>query len=123
MPAIMSKPSIWSSPNFMSERHLRVESLLREMIASYVVSEANPFPLITITSVSVSPDYRNATVFFTTIPEDKEQDALIFLRRAGGDMRHYVQKKSDLKIVPSLQFSVDSGERARQHLDNIAKNI
>jgi ribosome-binding factor A len=107
----------------MSERHLRVESLLREMIATYVVHEANPDPMITITSVSVSPDYRNATVFFTTIPESKEQDALVFLKRAGSEMRRFVQKKSDLKITPSLQFSVDSGERARQYLDNVAKNI
>ena len=107
----------------MSERHLRVESLLREMIASYVVAEANPFPLITITSVSVSPDYRNATVFFTTIPEEKEQDALIFLKRAGGDMRHFVQKKSDLKITPNLVFAVDSGERAGQYLDTVANKI
>lgn len=107
----------------MSERHLRVESLLREMIATYVASEANPDPLITITSVSVSPDYRNATIFFTTIPESKEQNALIFLNRAGGEIRRFVQKKSDLKITPSLTFAIDSGERARQYLDTVAKNI
>lgn len=107
----------------MSERHLRVESLLREMIATYVVSEANPDPMITITSVSVSPDYRNATVFFTTIPESKEQDALVFLKRSGSDMRRFVQKKSDLKITPNLEFAVDSGERARQYLDTVASKI
>lgn len=107
----------------MSDRHLRVESLLREMIATYVVAEANPDPLITITSVSVSPDLRNATVFFTTIPESKEQAALVFLKRAGSEIRHFVQKKSNLKITPNFEFSVDSGERARQYLDTVAKNI
>lgn len=96
---------------------------MRELIATFVATEANPDPLITITSVSVSPDYRNATVYFTTIPENKEQDALIFMKRAGSEMRHFVQKKSDLKIVPSLTFSIDGGERARQHLDDVARGI
>ncbi len=107
----------------MSERQLRVESLLREMIATYIATEANPFPLITVTAVRIAPNYRNATVYFTTIPDDKEQDALIFMKRAGGDIRHFILKKSDLKIVPNLQFAVDIGERARQHLDEVAKNI
>jgi ribosome-binding factor A len=45
------------------------------------------------------------------------------MKRAGGDIRHFILKKSDLKIVPNLQFAVDIGERARQHLDEVAKNI
>ena len=88
-----------------------------------MAGEANTDPLITITAVSISPDYRKATVFFTTIPDNKEQDALVFLKRSGGDMRRFVMSKSDLKIVPSLEFSIDSGERARQYLDEVAKNI
>ena len=99
----------------MNDRHQRVESLLRELAAEFTATEANSNPLITITSVSVSPDYRNATVYFTTIPEDKEQDALIFMHRSGTDMRSFIMKKSDLKIVPSLKFSIDGQERLRQH--------
>jgi ribosome-binding factor A len=107
----------------MSDRHQRVESLLRELVAEYVSVEANSTPLITITQVSVSPDYRQATVYFTTIPEDREQDALIFMQRAGGDLRGHVMKKSDLKFIPNFTFSVDGGERARQYLDTIASKI
>lgn len=107
----------------MSDRHLRVESLIRELVASFVVTEANPNPLITITNVSTSPDYRNATIYFTTIPTEKEQDALIFLQRAATHIRQHVKKKSNLKIIPNFKFSVDSGERARQHIDEIASKI
>lgn len=104
------------------DRHQRVESLLRELAASFVLSEANPNPLITITRVSSSPDYRNATVYFTTIPENREQDALIFMKRFGSEMRQYIRKKSDLKIIPSLQFSVDGTERLRQHHGGAAES-
>ena len=99
----------------MNDRHHKVESLLRELVAEFTAVEANSNPLITITSVSVSPDYRNATIFFTTIPEEKEQDALIFMQRSGGDMRGHIMKKSDLKIIPNLKFSIDGTERVRQH--------
>ncbi len=107
----------------MSERHERVESLIRELAASFIQTEANPDPLITVTHVGSSPDYRRATVFFTTIPEGKEQDALIFLKRSGSEMRHFIKKKSNLKIIPHLDFEVDFGERHRQHTDEILSHL
>lgn len=107
----------------MSERHLRVESLIKEIIASYIQHEANTDPLITVTRASTSPDYRRITIFFTTIPDGREEDALIFLKRIGGDLRNYVKRKSNLKIIPFLEFSVDYGERHRQHIDEIARKI
>ena len=106
-----------------ADRHDRVESLLIEMVASFIQGEANPDPLITVTKVTTSPDYKNATVYITTIPSGREDDALIFLQRMGKEMRRYIMKKSDLKIVPHLKFEVDHGERHRQHIDDIANNM
>jgi ribosome-binding factor A len=107
----------------MSDRHLRVESLIRELVASYIQQEANTDPLITVTRVSSAPDYKRMTIFFTTIPNGREQDALIFLQRFGGDLRGYIKKKSNLKIIPFLEFSIDYGERHRQDIDVLAKEI
>ena len=107
----------------MFDRHQRVESLIRELVASYVQQEANTDPLITITKVTSSPDYRRMTVFFTTIPEGREDDAMTFLKRTGSELRSYVKKKSNLKIIPFLEFSVDYGERHRQNIDEIAREI
>ncbi len=107
----------------MSDRHLRVESLIRELVASYIQKEANTDPLITVTRVTSSPDYRKMTVFFTTIPDGREEDAMIFLKRYGSDLRHYIKKKSNLKIIPFLEFSVDYGERHRQNIDEISREI
>jgi ribosome-binding factor A len=107
----------------MSDRHLRVESLIRELVAAYIQQEANTDPLITVTHVTTSPDYRRITVYFTTIPDGRENDALIFLKRAGGDIRGFIKKRSNLKIIPFIEFSVDYGERHRQHIDEIANEI
>lgn len=107
----------------MSERHIRVVSLLHELVANFIQTEANTNPLITVTNVTTSPDYRNVTIFITTIPEGKEADALIFLKRHGGAMRQFIKKKSNLKIIPNLEFMVDAGERHRQHIDDITNEI
>ncbi len=89
--------------------------MLRELTATFLVNEANPNPLITVTRVTISPDYRNSTIYFTTIPEDREQDALIFLKRSGSLLRDFVKKKSNLKVIPNFTFSIDGEERVRQH--------
>lgn len=107
----------------MSERHERVISLIRELAATYIQHEANTDPLITVTRVSTSPDYRNVTIFFTTLPEGREDDALVFLKRNGTELRNYIKKKSNLKIIPNLEFMLDVGERHRQHIDEIARDI
>ena len=107
----------------MYDRHQRVESLIRELVAAFIQQEANTDPLITVTRVTSSPDYRRMTVFFTTIPEGQEDKALAFLKRTGGELRAYVKKKSNLKIIPFLEFSVDYGERHRQNIDEIAREI
>ena len=105
------------------DRHHRVVSLIRELAASFIQAEANPNPLITVTAVTTSPDYRNVTIFITTIPEGRESDALIFLKRHGSAMRNYIKKHSNLKIIPNLEFAVDAGERHRQHIDELTNEI
>lgn len=107
----------------MSDRHVRVESLIRELVAAFIQQEANTDPLITVTRALTTPDYRRITIFFTTLPAGREADALIFLTRYGGELRGYIKKRSNLKIIPFIEFSVDYGERHRQHIDEIAHEI
>lgn len=107
----------------MSDRHDRVASMLAEVAASFIRHEANTDPLITVTRVSISPDYRKATVYFTTIPDGREDDALIFLKRSGSALRSYAKTKAKIKQIPFFDFSVDYGERHRQHIDEVAREI
>jgi len=107
----------------MSGRHDRVASLLKELAATFIQQEANTDPLITVTRVEVSPDYKRATVYFTTIPDGREHDAEVFLKRSGGNIRGFIKKKAHLKIIPFFEFSIDYGERHRQHIDEVAKQI
>lgn len=106
-----------------NDRHSRVEALIAEHAATFIQNHANTTPLITVTRTTIAKNYRQATVYVTTIPEGKEKEALLFLKRHRGALREYIKKKSRLKIIPFIDFAIDVGERHRQHIDNIANTI
>jgi len=107
----------------MFDRHERVNALFAELAAEFIRHEANTDPLITVTGTTTSKDYENATIYVTTIPDDREADALIFLRRHGGAFRKFVKKHSNVKVVPRFSFEIDAGERHRQHVDEVVRKI
>lgn len=107
----------------MNDRKLKVENLIKEVTAMFVLHEANSNPMITITRVDVSPDLKHALIFFTTIPDGKEQDALVFLKRSAGDLRSYLKEHARLKRIPHIDFFIDAGERHRQHVDEVFRTL
>ena len=107
----------------MSERQGRVGNIIKECAATFIQHEANTNPLITVTRVDISPDLKRAIIFFTTIPDGKENDALIFLKRSATDLRSYLKEHARLKRIPNLEFFLDAGERHRQHVDEVFQEI
>jgi ribosome-binding factor A len=80
----------------MSERTAKIEGLIKAAAAEFVLHEANTNPLITITRVDISPDLKRVLIFFTTIPEDKQADAEIFLQRSAGDFRQFLKRNVNI---------------------------
>jgi ribosome-binding factor A len=107
----------------MNDRHIKIKALIQELAASFIQKEANSNPMITVTSIDLSPDMRRAIIFVTTIPDGREQDAVIFLKRNATEMRNYFKKKARMKHIPHLEFMVDAGEKHRQHMDEIVREI
>lgn len=105
------------------DRHYKTGQIISELTAEYIQREANTDPLITVTSIDLSPDSRRAIIFVTTIPDGREQDALIFLKRNASDIRDFLKRKARLKHIPHLEFMVDAGERHRQHMDELVREI
>jgi len=97
--------------------------IIKELAAKFVQHEANPNPLITVTNIDLSPDWKRAMVMFTTIPDERADDALIFLKRNASEMRHYFKKHGRFKTIPHLDFMVDAGEKHRQHMDELVREI
>lgn len=107
----------------MQEQHKRATLAIQELAATFIQHEANADPLITITGAHASLDFKHITIYFTTIPEDKQENALIFLRRNAGEFRNYIKKHGRFKMLPHVEFEVDYGERHRQHIDEVVRDI
>lgn len=107
----------------MLDRHIRLTALIKELAATFIQQEANTDPMITVTNVDISPDQRRAIIFVTTIPDGREEDALVFLKRNGTELRNYLKRKARIKHIPHIEFMVDAGERHRQHMDELVREI
>lgn len=105
------------------DRHTSLTGLLKELIATYVRNEANSNPMITVTNLDLSPDMKRAIVFVTTIPDGREADAVVFLKRHATDLRNFLKKKARIKSIPHLEFMMDAGEKHRQHMDELVRDI
>src|SRR5438045_3320668 len=101
-------------------RRERMTEILRELAAEFIVSEATPASLITVTRAELNQSGKDAIIFFTTLPEKEEDTALKFLERKSGDFKKYVKDKSRIGILPHLRFKIDYGERNRQRLDELS---
>lgn len=102
-----------------SERQEKMSELIRKHVATFIERESTPQSLITVTHVSISPDFKNTTIFFTTIPEKEQETALLFLQRKRSDIRDYLKKQMKTRIIPFVDIKIDEGERNRQKIDQL----
>ncbi len=103
----------------MTLRQEKVSNFIREAAANYLKSEVNNTSLVTVTHADVSSDMKKATIFVTVFPENKEKEALDFLKRKRTDLRNYVKKNIKTKVIPFFDFEIDFGEKNRQLIDQL----
>ena len=106
----------------MIERNIKVANQIKELAAEYLGRENNRTSLITVISCNTSPDLKKATIFITVLPNSKEHDALDFTKRKRPEIRDYLKKKMNLKVIPFLDVRIDEGEKNRQKIDELLRN-
>lgn len=106
-----------------ADHHNRALGILAAHAATFIRNEANQSPLITVTRTSASRDFRSATIFVTVYPETDEDKVVHFLTRKGTEFRDFLKKESAFARIPFCDFVIDRGERLRQHLDEVAREI
>jgi ribosome-binding factor A len=78
--------------------------------------------MITLTGVDLSPDFKHAKIFFTSLQAGEElAQTLGALKRASGFLRSQLAQRLKLRSVPELHFaydsSVESGARISRLID------
>ncbi|MBP9711935.1 MAG: ribosome-binding factor A [Candidatus Pacebacteria bacterium] len=105
----------------MTERTEKVSNLIKELSASFLGRENNKTSLITVTSATVSPDLKKGTIFITVLPDSKEHDALEFAKRKRPELREFLKKNMETKVIPFIDILIDKGEKNRQKIDELLR--
>lgn len=74
--------------------------------------------MVTITDVRVTGDLRAATIFYTVLGDDTEQqETLAALDSATGILRSAVGQQTGIKFTPTLEFVADVVPETARHME------
>jgi ribosome-binding factor A len=108
----------------VSERMLRVNSILRHVLAEEIERLADArLELVTVTGVDASPDLRHAVVFIDALGPAGHQPALDALGRARNRLQSAVGREVRMKYTPGLEFRLDPGVVAGERIDAILRDL
>ncbi len=105
----------------MSIRQEKVNNQIKEVVAKFLESESNNLSLITVMSVDVSPDLKNAKILISVLPESREKAALDFCKRKRSEIKHEIKKKMSLRVIPFVDIEIDKGEKNRQKINELLR--
>ena len=105
----------------MLNRTEKVANFIKELGAQFLVKENNKTSLITVTHATCSPDLKRATIFMTVLPESSERTALEFAKRKRPELREFLKKNMETKVVPFIDIEIDRGEKNRQKIDELLR--
>jgi ribosome-binding factor A len=78
----------------------------------------------TITEVKMSPDLRNAYIYFCIYGDStKKKEAEEGFKSAAGFLKTKLAKELKLRFVPNLRFYYDTVIDYGSHMSNVLKNI
>lgn len=115
------------NPDFVgqTERQIKISLTLRNIAQDFFQKESSGTSLITVTKANISKDLKNADIYITVLPKNREEQALSFAKRMRTDLRTEIKNKLKIRTIPNVEVKIDEGEIARQMMDDVfrkAKN-
>ena len=107
----------------------RVNEAVRVVVAETVRELKDPrIGLVTVTGVRVTPDLREAVVFFSVLGSEKKRRlTLAGLQSAHGVLQSRINAQLNLRRTPTLTFeyddSVERGVRMSALIDELAREL
>ncbi len=96
----------------------RIQVIVAEMLERRIKDPRLGF--VTVTEVRLTGDAQNATIYYTVLGADADQQATAAaLESAKGLLRSEVGKQLRMRHVPSLAFEFDGIPESARHLDEV----
>jgi len=108
----------------MSDRMLRVNSILREVVAEEVERmNDSRLVMVSVTGVETSPDLRTATVYVDALSLEAGDEALAALRGAYKRLQGAIGREVRMKYTPALDFQLDPAITGGARIDEILRSL
>lgn len=114
-------------PRRPSQRPLRVGEELRHAFVHLLASGEIHDPdlagaMVTVTEVRMSPDLRNANIFFTPLGGEGGPAILKALKRAAPFIRRRLAEAVQLRVAPQLWFELDTSFESAGRIGTVLKD-
>jgi ribosome-binding factor A len=110
----------------MGVRPERVANAIRKEVSS-IIQEKLKDPRMgftTITKVEITPDLRNAKIYYSVLGDEKTIKATeIAFRSAKGFIQGLVGDRLKLRFTPEITFKIDKSFEYREKIDKILDKI
>jgi ribosome-binding factor A len=102
-------------------KHVLAESLMRSHFHNPVLLDTATS--VTVTEVRVSPDLKYATAFVISLGGSNMEEILPALNDEAFALQKEINRQTQLKFTPKLQFRMDETFDKAQRLEGIIGNI
>ncbi len=101
----------------------RIASLLNREISEIIEHEIKDPRLgfVTITTVDVSIDLKNATVYFSSL--NNKEEGLATLNRAKGYIKSSLAHRVRMRYIPDIEFKIDNSYEYGEKIDALLEEI
>ena len=107
------------------QRQQRVADLIHHQLAVLLKKEVHDPRLIKIslTAVLVSPDLKQAKIFYTFLENEDRKAIQKVLDKAMGYLRCLLAEATELRYVPQLQFAYDESLEQAEKISSLINRI
>ncbi len=93
----------------MSHRIEKINELILQQLSQIIQREFfGHFGIISINAVHTSPDIKNAKVYVSVLDKSESNKIINQLQKKSGYLEHRLIKKLTLRLIPKLEFALDS---------------
>ena len=109
-----------------SRRVMKAAEAIREVVSMAILTDLNDPRVrdVTVTSVEVSPDMRQAKIHVSIMGDETKQNlSLRGLESAAGFLQSKVAKRIDTRYTPRLTFMLDLGVKRSIAISKILQEV
>jgi ribosome-binding factor A len=111
----------------MSKRKRQLGDLVQRSLGRFLAFELESAGIaaLTVTGVDVSPDMRQAKIFFAPnfLSDTDMKEYLAQLDEIAPRLRHELSRSANLRHTPKLKFVLDHGFVTGEQVDKVMRNI